>query len=63
MKTSTIAVCLLLIGCSGASDDAAEPEDLSDTVRKPLDEAAAVEAELEQKRQALDEAIEEASDP
>lgn len=63
MKIPTIATCLLLLGCSGASDDAGEPENLSDAVRQPLEEAAAVEEQLEQKRQELDRAIEEASDP
>lgn len=63
MKILTLATCLLLLGCSGASNDTGEPEDLSDAVRQPLEEAAAVEEQLEQKRQELDRAIEAASDP
>lgn len=63
MKIPTIATCLLLIGCSGANNDTGEPEDLSDTVRQPLDKAEAVEEQLEQKKQELDQAIEGASDP
>ena len=63
MKTLKLATCLLLLGCSGAANDTGEPEDLSDTVRQPLDKAEAVEEQLEQKRQELDRAIEEASDP
>ena len=66
------ALMTQLIGCG--SDDDREPaprreavdpetETLTDSVKRPLDKAEAVQEQLEQSREARDKAIDEATDP
>ena len=78
MKTVLVMLAVVMVtqlsGCGGGSDEdrrseprreAADPETetLTESVKRPLDKAEAVQEQLEQSRQERDKAIDEATDP
>ena len=59
-RLSWLLVACVLAGCGGEEESRATGKDVADDFNRNMDDAAAVEAQLEAGRQRLEEELEEA---
>ena len=62
MKYSLLVISVLLFGCGGSAEPDDPDERISGAIKRTLDEVEAVEDQLEESKQAIEDALGEAED-